>query len=95
MAAYVIANVQITDPERYPEYRDHVSETIDRYGGRYLARGGKVDVLEGDWEPQRLVIVEFESVERCYQWYNSLEYAPLNQLRHEIAVTQFVIVAGL
>jgi uncharacterized protein (DUF1330 family) len=95
MAAYVVANVQITDPERYPEYRDRVVETVARYGGKYLVRGGKVDVLEGDWDPQRLVIIEFESVERCYEWYNSLEYTPLTHLRHEVAETQLVIVAGL
>jgi uncharacterized protein (DUF1330 family) len=95
MAAYVVANVQITDPERYPEYRDRVAETVARYGGKYLVRGGKVDVLEGVWDPQRLVIIEFESVERCYEWYNSLEYTPLTHLRHELAETQLVIVAGL
>ena len=95
MTAYIVANVQITNPERYPEYRDRVAETVSRYGGKYLVRGGKVDVLEGEWEPQRLVIIEFESVERCYEWYNSLEYTPLNQLRHEVAETQLVIVAGL
>jgi uncharacterized protein (DUF1330 family) len=95
MAAYVVANVQITDPERYPEYRDRVVETVARYGGKYLVRGGKVDVLEGVWDPQRLVIIEFESVERCYEWYNSLEYTPLTHLRHEVAETQLVIVAGL
>jgi uncharacterized protein (DUF1330 family) len=95
MAAYAVANIQITDPERYPEYRDRVAETVARYGGKYLVRGGKVDVLEGAWEPQRLVIIEFESVERCYEWYNSLEYAPLNRLRHEVAETNLVIVAGL
>ena len=95
MAAYVIANVRVTNPERYPEYTSRVSQTIERYGGRYLARGGKVEVLEGDWDPQRLVIVEFESMERLREWYDSPEYAPLKQLRHEAAVTQFVVVEGL
>ena len=51
MAAYVIANIQITDPDRYPEYASRVPQTIERHGGRYLARGGKVEVLEGEWEP--------------------------------------------
>ena len=95
MAAYVIANVRVTDPDRYPEYISRVSQTIERHGGRYLARGGKVEVLEGDWEPQRLVILEFESMERLREFYDSAEYAPLKQLRHEAAVTQFVVVEGL
>ncbi len=95
MAAYVIANVRITDPDRYPEYSGRVPQTIERYGGRYLARGGKVEVLEGDWKPQRLVILEFESMERLREWYASPEYAPLKQLREEVAVSQLAVVEGL
>jgi uncharacterized protein (DUF1330 family) len=95
MAVYAVVNVQITDPARYTEYREQAPATIARYGGKYLARGGKVEVLEGDWNPQRLVILEFESMERFHEWYNSPEYAPLKQLRREAAVTAFVIVEGL
>ena len=95
MAAYVIANVRVTDPDRYPEYIGRVSQTIERHGGRYLARGGEVEVLEGDWEPQRLVILEFESMERFRELYGSAEYAPLKRLRLEAAETQFVVVEGL
>ena len=95
MAAYAIANVRVTDPDRYPEYIGRVSQTIERYGGRYLARGGEVEVLEGDWEPQRLVIPEFESVERLREFYDSPEYAPLKRLRQEAADAQFVVVEGL
>ena len=95
MAAYVIANIQITDPDRYPEYASRVPRTIERHGGRYLARGGKVEVLEGEWEPQRLVILEFESMERLREWYDSPEYASLKQLREEVTVSQLVVVEGL
>ncbi len=95
MAVYIVVNVQVTDPARYTEYREQAPATIARYGGRYLARGGRVDVLEGDWNPQRLVILEFESMERVDEWYNSPEYAPLKQLRGEAAVTEFVVVEGL
>ncbi|MDQ4082799.1 MAG: DUF1330 domain-containing protein [Actinomycetota bacterium] len=95
MAVYAVVNVQITDPDRYTEYRGKVPATIARYGGKYLARGGEVEVLEGDWNPQRLVIVEFESMKRFHEWYNSPEYAPLKQVRHEATVTQFVVVEGL
>jgi uncharacterized protein (DUF1330 family) len=95
MAAYGIANVRITDPDRYPQYSARVSQTVERYGGRYLARGGKAEVLEGDWEPHRLVILEFGSMGRFGEWYDSPEYAPLKQLRGEVAVTEFVVVEGL
>ena len=95
MAAYAVVNVRVTDPHRYPEYIGRVSQTIERHGGRYLARGGEVEVLEGDWEPQRRVILEFESMERFRQFYDSAEYAPLKRLRHEAADTQFVVVEGL
>jgi uncharacterized protein (DUF1330 family) len=95
MAAYVIANIQITDTDRYPEYASRVPQTIERHGGRYLARGGKVEVLEGEWEPQRLVILEFESMERLREWYDSPEYDPLKQLRGEVADSQLVVVEGL
>jgi uncharacterized protein (DUF1330 family) len=67
MAVYAVVNVQITDPARYTEYREQAPATIARYGGKYLARGGKVEVLEGDWNPQRLVILEFESMERFHE----------------------------
>ncbi len=95
MAVYIVVNVQITDPARYAEYREKAPATIARYGGRYLARGGKVDVLEGDWNPQRLVILEFESMEQFKEWYDSPEYAPLKQLRREASVTEYVVVEGL
>jgi uncharacterized protein (DUF1330 family) len=95
MAVYAVVNVQITDPDRYTEYREQAPATIARYGGKYLARGGEVKVLEGDWNPQRLVILEFESMERFNEWYNSPEYTPLKQARHEATDTEFVVVEGL
>jgi uncharacterized protein (DUF1330 family) len=95
MAVYAVVNVRVTDPARYEEYRAEVPATIERYGGRYLARGGAVEVLEGDWDPQRLVVLEFESMERFREWYDSPEYAPLRRLRGEAAATQFAVVEGL
>ena len=95
MAVYVVVNVRVTDPARYEEYRGKVPATIALYGGRYLARGGAVEALEGDWQPERLVVLEFESMERFREWYDSLEYAPLKQLRQEAATTQLVVVEGL
>ena len=95
MAVYVIVNVRVTDSARYEEYRGKVPATIARYGGRYLARGGAVEALEGDWQPERLVVLEFESLERFREWYDSPDYAPLKQLRQEAAATQLVVVEGL
>ncbi len=91
MAVYAVVNVRVTDPARYAEYRDRALDTIALYRGRYLARGGTVEVLEGEWAPQRLVLLEFESTESFREWYDSPEYAPLKRLRGEAAVTEFVV----
>ncbi len=95
MAVYAVVNIRITDPDRYAEYREQAPPTIARYGGKYLARGGKTEVLEGEWTPQRLVILEFESMERFHEWYNSPEYAPLKRLRGETTLSDFVVIEGL
>lgn len=95
MAAYAVVNIRVTDPDRYAEYRAKAPDTIARYGGKYLARGGALEVLEGDWDPQRLVILEFESMERLREWYDSPEYALLKHQRGEAAATEFVLVEGL
>jgi uncharacterized protein (DUF1330 family) len=95
MAVYAVVNIRVTDPDRYAEYREKAPATIARYGGKYLARGGPVEVLEGDWDPQRLVVLEFESTKRFHEWYDSPEYAPLRQLRSEAADSEFVVVEGL
>jgi uncharacterized protein (DUF1330 family) len=95
MAVYAVVNVRVTDSDRYSEYRDKAPDAIARYGGKYLVRGGTVEVLEGEWNPQRLVVLEFESMERFREWYDSPEYAPLKQLRSEASDTEFVVVEGL
>jgi uncharacterized protein (DUF1330 family) len=95
MAVYAVVNIRVSDPDRYAEYTEKAPATIAHYGGKYLARGGAVEVLEGEWDPKRLVILEFESIERFYEWYNSPEYAPLKQIRSEVTVTEYVIVEGL
>lgn len=64
------------------------------YGGRYIARGGQNETLEGDWHAKRLVILEFESIEKAKQWLNSPEYAPARALRHQYAKTNMVVVEG-
>jgi uncharacterized protein (DUF1330 family) len=95
MVAYVIADVHITNPAAYEGYRQAVPDTIAAYGGRYLARGGRTEVLEGDWQPHRVVILEFPTLARAQEWYRSPDYAPLAALRQASATSTLVITEGL
>jgi uncharacterized protein (DUF1330 family) len=95
MAAYVVVNITIRDPVRYEDYKRLAAPTVTAYGGRYVARGGKVDVREGGWSPSRLVILEFPDVERARAWWDSPEYAPAKAIRQSCADTQLVITEGI
>ena len=94
MAAYVIADVQVKNPEGYDEYRRQVPATVQKYGGRFVARGGGVETLEGEWQPQRIVVLEFPSMEALKRWYNSPEYKPLIALRQKHSVGKVIAVEG-
>jgi len=94
MAAYVIAEVEITDPQRYQDYARGVAATIAQYGGRYLVRGGAVEPREGGWEPKRVVILEFPTMDEARRWYGSADYAPLLAIRHAAARSRMVMVEG-
>jgi uncharacterized protein (DUF1330 family) len=95
MAAYVVVQVDIKDPVRYADYRTMVPPTLEKYGGRFVVRGGKTETLEGDWSPKRFVVVEFPSVERAKAWWASPEYAAAKALRQATAETQMIVVEGL
>ena len=95
MPAYVIAEVEIQDAAAYEEYRKAVPSTIAAYGGKYLARGGKVEVVEGNRAPARMVILEFPSLAQARAWYDSPEYRPVRAIRHRTASSQALIVEGL
>ena len=95
MAGYVIADVEVTDPALFAEYRALVAQTVELYGGRYLARGGETTLLEGDRAPSRAVIIEFESAARAKQWYDSPEYEPVKRMRLDSADSNVAIVEGL
>jgi len=95
MPAYVIVNVHVTDPELYAEYVAGAPATIERFGGRYLARGGAIDVREGSWSPERLVVLEFADVETARAWYESDEYTRLREIRQRASTAEFVITEGL
>jgi uncharacterized protein (DUF1330 family) len=94
MKGYVIAEVDVTDQQVYEEYRKLVPGTVEQYGGRFVVRGGATEQLEGDWQPKRLVVIEFDSVEQARKWYRSPEYAPAMALRHKAAKANVLIVEG-
>ncbi|MGE3913484.1 MAG: DUF1330 domain-containing protein [Chloroflexota bacterium] len=94
MAAYIIAEVLVTDAERYEEYRRQVEGTIAQYGGRYKVRGGKAEALEGDAPRGRLVVIEFDTYEQAKAWYDSDEYAGPKALRLETSTGRLLLVDG-
>jgi uncharacterized protein (DUF1330 family) len=95
MPAYVIADVTVTDPATMDEYRKQVPATIAKYGGRFVVRGGAHQVLEGDWKPNRLVVIEFPTVDAARRWYDSEEYREPKALRIKAGRTNLVIVEGV
>lgn len=94
MAAYVIAEIEVTDQASYDEYRKQVPATVEKHGGRFIARGGKVEALEGGWAPKRLVLLEFPTMQKALGWYRSAEYAPLIKLRQRASRGKLVAVEG-
>ena len=95
MPAYIVAEIEIEDPVRYEQYRKIAPASIAAYGGRYVVRGGRTEVLEGPWSPPRLVILEFPSLERAQEWWNSPEYAPAKALRQSCSQAKLIVVEGL
>ncbi len=94
MPAYVVIEIDVTDPVGYEEYRKLGPPTVAAYGGKFVVRGGKVEVLEGNWAPKRLVIIEFESSERAKQWWSSQEYSVPKKVRQKSASTNMIVVEG-
>jgi uncharacterized protein (DUF1330 family) len=94
MAAYLIADIDI-DPASYEHYKRQVASVIEHFGGRYLAHGGKHEVLEGDWEPRRLIVLEFPDRRSLEAWYASPEYAPIRRIREQSANSRLVLLDGL
>ena len=95
MTAYVLVDIDVHDPEGYTAYIQAAPATVALYGGKYLARGGRTEVLEGEVHPARTVILEFDTIERAKQWLNSPEYAPARSQRHKTAHTKMIIVEGV
>jgi uncharacterized protein (DUF1330 family) len=95
MPAYIIARVEVTDWERYREYTTATPEAVTRYGGRFIVRGGRIVTLEGEPENRRLVVIEFPSLERAKEFFNSPEYSKVKRLRAGAAVGQFLAIDGI
>jgi len=95
MPAYVIADLTVTDPATMEEYRKQVPATLIPYGGRFLVRGGAHQTVEGDWKPNRLVILEFPNLEQAKRWYSSEEYREPLAMRLRAGRTNLVMVDGL
>lgn len=95
MAAYVIADIEITDPVTYEEYRKLAPVSLAAHGGRFVVRGGQTEVLEGDWKPNRIVVLEFESAEKARKWWHSPEYEKPKSLRQSASLGSMIIVEGV
>jgi uncharacterized protein (DUF1330 family) len=95
MAAYIILDIKVEDSLVYDAYKKLSPATVATYGGKYLVRGGKVESLEGDWRPERLVVLEFENTDKAKTWMDSPEYRPVRALRQKSAVTQSILVEGV
>ena len=94
MAAYILVDITINDSQTYERYKLLAPASIAAYHGKYLVRGGRTEVLEGDWEPSRLVILEFPGVEEAKAWFDSEEYAAAKALRQSCAATEMLLVEG-
>lgn len=94
MSAYAIADIEVTDPAAYEEYRKQVLAVVTKYGGKFVVRGGTIDAKEGGWAPKRIVVVEFPSLAQARKWYDSPEYSPLIKLRQKASKGKLILVEG-
>jgi uncharacterized protein (DUF1330 family) len=94
MPAYVIAEIEITNPDGYKEYTALVPATVAQYGGRFIVRGGKAHVLEGEWPERRRVVIEFASVEAARKWWDSPEYQKPKALRKANSKGRLLLIEG-
>jgi uncharacterized protein (DUF1330 family) len=95
MPAYVIVEVSIHDTKEYEEYKKLTPATIDAYDGRFVVRGGKTETLEGDWQPERIAVLEFPTVARAKEWWGSTSYTKAKIIRQRSAETQMIVVEGV
>ena len=95
MAAYVIVEILITDPEIYETYKLMAPESVAAHDGNYIVRGGATAILEGDWEPERIVVLEFPTADRAREWWHSEMYSKLKVIRQQSTTTKMILVEGI
>ena len=94
MAAYIIVDIEIHDLEAYEGYKKLTPASIAAYEGKFIVRGGNKETLEGNWQPQRIVVLEFPTVKQAKDWWASTEYAPAKEIRQRSAKTKMILVEG-
>lgn len=95
MAAYVIVDVSIHDPAAYEDYKKLTPSAIAAYDGKFIVRGGQTETLEGEWQPERIVVLEFPTVERAKEWWDSNLYAEPKVIRQRAATSRMIVVPGV
>jgi uncharacterized protein (DUF1330 family) len=95
MPAYIIVEISIQNPTEYEDYKKLTPPSLIPFDGKFIIRGGKAEPLEGDWNPERIVVLEFPNVERAKAWWNSEGYAPAKALRQRTAHTKMILIPGL
>lgn len=95
MTAYIIVDVKITDAQRYEDYKKLTPASLEPFEGKFIVRGGQTETLEGDWQPGRIVVLQFPSLQQAKAWWSSDGYAPAKALRQATAITRMIMVEGL
>jgi Uncharacterized conserved protein len=94
MPAYIIVEVKVNNPEEYEGYKRLTPLSLAAYQGKFIVRGGKTTTLEGEWDPERIVVLEFPNSDLAKQWWASEEYAPAKAIRQKNAFTKMILVEG-
>jgi uncharacterized protein (DUF1330 family) len=94
MPAYIVVSIDVHDPERYAEYIEAAPASIASHGGHYVIRNGRSEVLEGDWDLKRFVVLEFPTYEQAKAWHDSADYAPVRAIREETATSRMIVIEG-
>ena len=94
MSAYVIVEIDVSDPEKYEQYKKLAFTSVTAHGGKYIVRGGSSDVFEGEWSPKRIVVLEFESMAKARAWYHAEDYHAAKQIRLQASIANMICVEG-
>lgn len=94
MPAYILVEIEVTDPATYEDYKKLTPGSLVPFDGKFIVRGGAVETLEGDWQPGRIVVLEFPTMEQAKAWWASEEYAPAKAIRQRASHTKMIAVEG-